>query len=186
VFALSAAFAVMSIIAVLSIPARVVDYHHARGLVRGDSGHPDRKTDLHASKLRLLLHCHPLLLLAAALALFNLGNSALLPLFSQAIVAYGHGNPSTVTAQTIIISQLVMLPLRGFVAGTVAQTWGIWPVQTFDGIAAGLQSAVAPAMVVDLLHGSGYVNLGQGVDESGARRHACRTLRLCHGVLRAG
>lgn len=39
---------------------------------------------------------------------------------------------------------------------------GVWPVQVLDGIGAGLQSVVVPALVVRLLHGSGRVNAGQG------------------------
>ena len=137
----------------------------------------------------MLLTCRPLLLLAAALAMFHLGNAAMLPLYGLAVVAAHQGDPSAFTAQTIVVAQLVMvaaaffanrlirrigywgvilitffaLPLRGLVAAMFINAWGVWPVQALDGIGAGLQSVAVPALVVRLLQGTGRVNVGQGV-----------------------
>ena len=32
-----------------------------------------------------------------------------------------------------------------FLAGTIIQYWGVWPVQALDGIGAGLQSVAVPS-----------------------------------------
>ncbi|SEJ74991.1 MFS transporter [Paraburkholderia diazotrophica] len=185
VFALSAAFGLACIGSVLLIPARAVHRHYARGLAHDDEQDPSQ---VHADSMRVLLRCRPLLVLAVVLAAFNLGNSAMLPLYSLAASAAHQDGASQITAANIIISQIVMLiaavyasrlirrwgfwwvilatlitlPLRGFTAAWLTTPLGILPVQIFDGIGSGLQSVAIPALVVHLLHGSGRVNLGQG------------------------
>ncbi|TDY20981.1 putative MFS family arabinose efflux permease [Paraburkholderia sp. BL6665CI2N2] len=190
VFVLSALFGLLSIVAVASIPGDAIDHEAARGAGADASAGASAATgEPPASGLRVLLQSRPLLLLAAALGLFHLGNAAMLPLYGLAIVAAHQGEPSAFTAQTIVIAQLVMvaaavlanrlirwrgywwvilltflaLPLRGLIAASVIHAWGVWPVQALDGIGAGLQSVAVPALVVRLLEGSGRVNVGQGV-----------------------
>ncbi|WGS54304.1 MFS transporter [Paraburkholderia sp. D15] len=188
VFALSAAFGVLSIICVVMIRGDAIDHHVARGLAPAEPSHEAAKDDA-ASGLRILLQCRPLLVLAAALALFHLGNAAMLPLYGLAIVAAHKGDPSAFTAETIVIAQGVMvvaamfanrlirwrgywwvilltflaLPVRGLIAASLIEAWGVWPVQALDGVGAGLQSVAVPALVVHLLNGTGRVNVGQGV-----------------------
>ncbi|WP_133646387.1 MFS transporter [Paraburkholderia flava] len=190
VFALAAAFGVLSIVSVLLIPARAIDYASARGLEPDDSNdarveHPQTA---HARGLRTLFQNRPLVLLGGSLALFHLGNAAMLPLYGMGVVVAHRSNPSAFTAQTIVIAQLVMvgaawlaprlirtrgywwvllvsylaLPLRGALAALLMSASGVWPVQILDGIGAGLQSVAVPALVVSLLKGSGRVNVGQG------------------------
>jgi MFS family permease len=187
VFALSAAFGIFSLIAVTMIRPDAIDHDVARGL--GSDRSTQESADAKVSGLRILLQCRPLIVLAAALALFHLGNAAMLPLYGLAIVAAHQGDPSAFTAETIVIAQLVMvgaamfanrlirwrgywwvilitflaLPLRGMLAASVIHQWGVWPVQALDGIGAGLQSVAVPALVVRLLEGTGRVNAGQGV-----------------------
>ena len=187
VFALSAAFGVLSIVAVVMIRSDSIDHHAARGLASAESHQGAAESNV--SGLRILLQCRPLLVLAAALALFHLGNAAMLPLYGLAIVAAHQGDPSAFTAETIVIAQAVMvvaallanrlirrhgywwvilltflaLPVRGLIAASLIQAWGVWPVQALDGIGAGLQSVAVPALVVRLLNGTGRVNAGQGV-----------------------
>jgi MFS family permease len=183
VFALAGMFGVLAVISTLLIPRDSIDHDSARGAVSSSGEHED------ASGFRVLLTCRPLLLLAAALAMFHLGNAAMLPLYGLAVVAAHKGDPSAFTAQTIVVAQLVMvvaacvasrmiqrigywwvilitflaLPLRGLVAAMFITAWGVWPVQALDGIGAGLQSVAVPALVVRLLQGTGRVNVGQGV-----------------------
>ncbi|MDR5759688.1 MFS transporter [Caballeronia sp. LZ035] len=186
VFGLAGVFAVLMVIATLLIRRDAIDHDSARGLGGSKASHPE---DEHASGFRVLLTCRPLLLLAASLAMFHLGNAAMLPLYGLAVVAAHQGDPSAFTAQTIVVAQLVMvvaacfanrliqrigywgvilitffaLPLRGMVAAMFITAWGVWPVQALDGIGAGLQSVAVPALVVRLLQGTGRVNVGQGV-----------------------
>ncbi|MDR5815983.1 MULTISPECIES: MFS transporter [unclassified Caballeronia] len=186
VFGLAGVFAVLMVISTLLIRRDAIDHDSARGLGGLGASNPEHE---HASGFRVLLTCRPLLLLAASLAMFHLGNAAMLPLYGLAVVAAHQGDPSAFTAQTIVVAQLVMvvaacfanrliqrigywgvilitflaLPLRGLVAAMFITAWGVWPVQALDGIGAGLQSVAVPALVVRLLQGTGRVNVGQGV-----------------------
>ncbi|MCC4585634.1 MFS transporter [Xanthomonas melonis] len=181
VFVLTAVFGALAVAAALAIPASAIDDRAARGL-RQDEGRTM------PGGWRVLLTCRPLALLALTLGLFHLGNAAMLPLYGLAIVAAHAGDPSALTATTIVVAQATMvvvallamrwirihghwrvllvaflaLPLRALVAASVIQGWGVFPVQVLDGLGAGLQSVVVPALVARLLHGTGRVNVGQG------------------------
>ncbi len=181
IFWLAAAFGALSIASVLMLPRRAIDDDAARGLA-GDKG------DLQARGMRVLMECKPLLVLAACLALFHLGNGAMLPLYGLAVVAAHKGEPAAVVATTIVVAQGVMvlasivamrmadargywlvilitfiaLPIRGLLAASVIQGWGVYPVQVLDGIGAGLQSVAVPGLVARILDGTGRVNAGQG------------------------
>jgi MFS family permease len=182
VFWLAALFGVLSIASVLMIPAAAIDDDEARGL---------RKTGDETGKvggITVLLECKPLLILAAALACFHLGNGAMLPLYGLAVVANKHGDPAGFVAMTIVIAQGTMIlaslvamrladregywlvlmisfiaqPIRGVIAAHVMNKWGVYPVQILDGIGAGLQSVAVPGLVARILSGTGRINVGQG------------------------
>ncbi|MEQ7991232.1 MFS transporter [Xanthomonas hortorum] len=173
IFVLTAAFGVLAIVAVWLIPSAAIDHRAARGL-----GNTEGADTL--SGWRVLLTCRPLALLAVTLGLFHLGNAAMLPLYGMAIVAAHAGDPSALTATTIVVALLAMrwirvhghwwvllvafmaLPLRALVAASLIQGWGVFPVQMLDGLGAGLQAVVVPALVARLLQGTGRVNVGQG------------------------
>ena len=136
----------------------------------------------------MLLENKPLLILAAALAMLHLGNGAMLPLYGLAVIKAGKADPAGFVAMTIVVAQGVMvlaslaamalaekrgywlvmlltfiaLPIRGVVASSVIESWGVWPVQALDGIGAGLQSVAVPGLVARILAGTGRVNVGQG------------------------
>ncbi len=182
VFWLAAVFGILSVLSVLMIPRASIDDDAARGLKRGGT---DREE---ASGFRVLLACKPLLILAAALACFHLGNGAMLPLYGLAVVAEKQGDPASFVAITIVVAQGVMivaslvamrlaerrgywlvllisfvaLPVRGLVAAHFIGRWGVYPVQMLDGIGAGLQSVAVPGLVARTLNGTGRVNVGQG------------------------
>jgi MFS family permease len=184
IFFLIAAFGVMSIISVLLIQESAIDHQAARGLEHSDGREDNEK----AEGFKVLLRNKPMLILAAALACFHLGNGAMLPLYGLAVVADAKGNPAIFTAETVVVAQGVMilasilamrmaadqgywlvllisflaLPVRGVLAGTFIEQWGVWPVQALDGIGAGLQSVAVPGLVACLLNGTGRVNVGQG------------------------
>jgi MFS family permease len=182
VFWLAALFGILSIASVLLIPKNAIDDDEARGL--------DKSTDANAKVggITVLLECKPLLILAAALACFHLGNGAMLPLYGLAVVANKQGDPAGFVAITIVVAQATMilaslvamrlaekegywlvllvsfiaLPIRGVVAAHVMSKWGVYPVQILDGIGAGLQSVAVPGLVARILSGTGRVNVGQG------------------------
>ncbi|MDR8052431.1 MFS transporter [Burkholderia cenocepacia] len=197
VFALVGVFTVLAIVSTLAIPGQAIDHASARGLEPAGVApgtHPaspaafDAASTSRVGGLRTLAENRPLVLLGASLALFHLGNAAMLPLYGMGVVVTQRSNASAFTAQTIVIAQCVMiaaawlaprlirahgywrvlllsylvLPVRGAVAAAWMSEAGVWPVQVLDGIGAGLQSVVVPALVVRLLHGTGRVNAGQG------------------------
>jgi MFS family permease len=181
VFGLAALFGVLSIVSVMMIPRDAIDDNVARGLEEGDAS-------AKASGFKVLAECKPLLILAAALACFHLGNAAMLPLYGMAVVAAKQGNPAGFVALTIVVAQGVMvvaslvatrmiekegawivmllsflaLPVRGALAAGLIDAWGVYPVQMLDGVGAGLQSVAVPALVARILNGTGRVNVGQG------------------------
>ncbi|WP_294275130.1 MFS transporter [uncultured Sphingomonas sp.] len=185
IFFLAAAFGVLAIISVLSIPERAIDHRAARGLEDEDG---DDQEGGQAEGFKALFSNKPMLILAGALACFHLGNGAMLPLYGMAVVGAGKGDAAMFTATTVMVAQAVMivaslmamkvaagrgywlvllisfaaLPLRGFLAGSFIEHWGVWPVQALDGIGAGLQSVAVPGLVACLLNGTGRVNVGQG------------------------
>ena len=187
IFYLAAAFGVLAITSVLLIPEKAIDHRAARGLEGKASGDEEGGAGK-AEGFKTLLRNKPILILAASLACFHLGNGAMLPLYGLAVVGAGKGNASLFVAETVVVAQAVMilasliamrmaagkgywlvmlisfavLPLRGFLAGTFIEHWGVWPVQALDGIGAGLQSVAVPGLVACLLNGTGRVNVGQG------------------------
>jgi MFS family permease len=182
VFWLAALFGVLSIISVLMIPSASIDDDEARGL-DNSSGHGGK-----IGGITVLLECRPLLILAAALACFHLGNGAMLPLYGLAVVANKQGDPAGFVAITIVVAQgtmisasliamrlaekegywlvllvsFIALPIRGVIAAHLINKWGVYPVQFLDGIGAGLQSVAVPGLVARILNGTGRVNVGHG------------------------
>jgi MFS family permease len=182
VFWLAATFGVLSIASVLTIPALAIDDRAARGLESAD------KDGGQATGFRVLVESRPLIVLAAALACFHLGNGAMLPLYGLAMVAAKQGDPARLVATTIVVAQGVMivasvlatrmaerrgywlvilisflaLPLRGIIAAHLVTNLGVIPVQALDGVGAGLQSVAVPGLVARILQGTGRVNVGQG------------------------
>lgn len=185
IFYLAAVFGALAILSVLMIPERAIDHAAARGL---ESEEEEDHGGGQAEGFAALLHTKPLLILAAALACFHLGNGAMLPLYGLAVVGAGKGDAALFTATTVVVAQAVMivtallamrmaagkgywlvllisfasLPLRGLLAGSFIEHWGVWPVQALDGIGAGLQSVAVPGLVACMLNGTGRVNVGQG------------------------
>src|SRR3569833_4244853 len=138
--------------------------------------------------MSVLLKHKPLLVLALTLAVFHLGNAAIVPLYGLAAVAQGQANGPSFVATTVVIAQGVMvvtslvavqvagkrnywpvilvsfmfLPIRGVLAFFVTGWWGVVPMQVLDGVGAGLQTVAVAGMVARSLSGTGRINLGQG------------------------
>ncbi len=192
VFWLSAVFGVLTIISVLMIPADAIDDDEACGatpVTVGPLGEGEPARHRKPSGFKVLAESKPLLILAGALALFHLGNGAMLPLFGLAVVSAGQADPAGFVALTVVVAQGTMimtsliamhmaerrgqwlvllvsfasLPIRGFVAAHLITSWGVYPVQVLDGIGAGLQSVAVPTLVARILNGTGRINVGQGV-----------------------
>jgi len=181
IFVLAAVFGTLSIASVFLIPADLIDYGAARGLKEDEEG-------TKVSGYRVLIECSPLMVLAAALLAFHLGNAAMLPLYGMAVVKDAHANGPGFVALTVVMAQATMilasiiawrlaeakgywlvmlisfiaLPIRGVVAAYLLVPWGVYPVQILDGVGAGLQSVAVPGLVARVLNGTGRINVGQG------------------------
>jgi MFS transporter len=62
----------------------------------------------------------------------------------------------------VLVLALVALPVRGVIAATAADSWGLLPVQILDGVGAGLLGVATPGLVARILAGTGHVNAGLG------------------------
>jgi len=186
VLVLMTLMACASLLCLRNIRPQDIDNERARGL--------DPKSALGGtqcaptSTLQALAHSRELGLLAATMLLFHLGNAAMLPLFAQSMVTRAAVEPSAFTASTVIVAQLVMipmalwagkfanhhgyrplimaalvvLPVRGIVAGFWESPWALIPVQVLDGIGAGLLGVALPGLVSSILRGTGHINAGLG------------------------
>ncbi len=185
VFYLAAGFGVVTMFCTLMIPRKAINDRAARGMKKEDDD-----DDNEVSGVSVLLKCKPLLILASALALFHMGNAAMLPLYGMAVTAASPDktNGADFVALTIVIAQVSMivmsvlgmrvaekhgywhillisflaLPLRGILASQWIGALGVYPVQILDGVGAGLQSVAVPGLVARILNGTGRVNVGQG------------------------
>jgi len=181
VFWLAAVFSALSIASVFAIPKTIIDDAEARGL-------PDTQDAARPRGWASLFESKPLLVAAAALMLFYLGDAAMLPLYGMAVVAAHRGDPAGFVAMTIVVAQGVMvvtsliamklaarrgywlvlliafalLPIRGLVASSLITAWGVWPVETLDGVTSGLLSVAAPGLIARIMDGTGRVNAAQG------------------------
>jgi MFS family permease len=179
---LALGFGVIAVACVLSIAPGQIDDRSARGLrTVADSKQSARG-------LSVLWTCRPLLALGATLAIFSLGNGAMLSIYALAVVDAKQGDPAAFVAATIVIAQITMvfasllamrfigqrgywpvilvsllvLPIRAVIAPHVIKSWGVWPMQILDGITSGLQTVAVPGLVARILNGTGRINAGQG------------------------
>jgi predicted MFS family arabinose efflux permease len=181
IFALSALFGAITVFCVLLIPPSAIDDRAARGSKEDD---PESQP----SALTVLMKHKALLVLALALAVFHLGNAAIVPLYGMSAVSGNKANGPSFVATTIVIAQGMMviasiiaihviekrnywlvllisflvLPMRGAIAYFLTGWWGVAPLEILDGVGIGLQSVAVPGMVARSLYGTGRVNLAQG------------------------
>lgn len=180
VFYLMAFMAALTIFLVLRINPAEIDYEEARGL---------DKTTHQTINIAQVFRDHPMLMVVGlTLLLFHLGNAAMLPLLGQRVATNELMNPAVYTAGTVVIAQatmipmallaawyshkngywllflvaLLVLPVRGVLAGTVPGLWSVVPVQILDGVGAGLLGVATPGIVAQILRGTGRVNMGLG------------------------
>ena len=185
VFFLVPLFAVLTSVAVLSIPAHAIDYDRARGLDTGSSRIEHEKP----VGWSVILECRPLVVLSVANALFHFANAPMLPLLGQKLALAHPGAETALTSACIITAQLVTIP-TALMVGWKANSWGrkallligfaalpvrgvlytlsdnaVWlvSVQILDGIAAGTLDALIPLVLADVMRGTGRYNLARGM-----------------------
>jgi hypothetical protein len=191
--------AICATMAVFAIRNDDIDNRVARGL----SGSADPAA---LPKLSVILAHPAVITIGVTLLLFHLANAALLPMLSMRVASAPGGEISAgvYAAATVVISQLVMIPvalfaaaraekygyplliaaalivlLRAALACTSADPLFMIPVQIMDGVAAGLLGVAVPGYIVKLLEGSGHTNAGQSFVMllQGRARHSVRAWR---------
>ncbi len=185
VFLLVPVFAMLTVIAVLSIPAEAIDYNRARDL-EPEPGAAESQTRV--AGYRILFESRPLVIFGLCVMLFHLANAALLPLVGQKLAAAYPKEATAMMSACIVAAQAVMLPIA-LLVGHTADTWGRKPlflagfailpiravlytlsdnsfwlvgVQVLDGVGAGIFCALTPLVIADIMRGTGRYNLAQG------------------------
>ena len=183
VFLLVPLFAMLASIAVLSVPAKSIDYNRARDL-DGDLDAPATG----AAGYSILFKSRPLVIFGLCVMLFHFANAALLPLVGQKLAAAYPKEATAMMSSCIIAAQMVMLPIA-LLVGRTADSWGRKPlfvagfavlpiravlytlsdnsfwligVQLLDGVGAGIFGALTPLVIADIMRGTGRYNLAQG------------------------
>ncbi len=174
--------AVAAAAAVATTPANAWNGRRAHGWQEDEPDEADRRPPL----LRVLAN-RRMALLAAALALFNLGNGAMLSLVGQRLAATGIDATSW-TAAYVIVAQLTMIPVALWAGSLAGKRWRrallpiacgaflmravfsalvgapswLLPAEVLDGVASGLLGVAIPVLVADLTWGSGHTQTALG------------------------
>ena len=182
-FYLLPAFAALTIGAVLSIPARAIDHDRARGLAAEDVGAASQPEGW-----RMLLRSRPLVVFAAASAIFSFANTPLLQLVAQKLALAHPGYETGLTSTAIILTQLATIPmallaaranalgrrplliiafaavpLRSLLCASFDNPSWLFGVQLLDGVGAGMYDVLLPLVLADVMRGTGRYSLARGV-----------------------
>jgi len=182
IFFVTAALGIPGILALSQIRHSEIDLASARG------GRLKPRSDtLHG--IGELLANRALMILAAAVVLFQLANAALLPFMASALVVAKNQHSTLFVAAAIVGPQLVgsaisgwvgrqvervgrrpllmlafaPLPVRGLVLAMSSDPYVITLVQLLDGISAATIGILVPLVIADATRGSGHFNLAQGM-----------------------
>jgi len=184
VFYLVPVFALLTSLAVLSIPAGAIDHDRARGL---DTDSP--VSQAHAESWRAMLRHGPLLVLAGGMALFHFANAPILLLLGMELEERHPGSVTLLMSMGIVVAQLVSIP-TALLVGVLADRWGrkpllllgfaalplrallyaatdhpAWlvPGQMLDGVSLGTLDALIALILADIMRGTGRYNAARGL-----------------------
>jgi MFS family permease len=181
-FLFAPTFAVLTSIAVLSIPASAINHERARG------GQPrSLAQDGSPKNWRVLLSYRSLLVFGASTMLFHFANAPMLPLVVQKISFENPGWESGLTSIAIIITQAVTilmaalvsranaigrkplliiafaaLPLRIALCFLSEDPVWLLAIQVLDGVGGGFFEALLPLVLADIMIGTGHYSLARG------------------------
>jgi MFS family permease len=183
VFLVTFMLAIPTLLALSRIREREIDIAQAHGAVVREV--PDPKT----TSVFSLVRQKPLLIFAVSMLLFQLANSAMLPLMAGVVTTRSSQWAPVLIAACIIVPQAIValtspsvgrkaqqwgrrpllllafaaLAFRGLLFATVRDPYLLVVVQVFDGITAAVFSVMVPLVVADIAFGSGHFNLAQGI-----------------------
>jgi len=181
-FWILAAMAVGSLVAIAATPGSAWNACRAHGWNEAETATPDKKHPVHH-----VLGNARLLLLAAALALFALGNGPMLSLIGQRMVAR-HQDATSWVAVYVFVAQLTMVPvalwagslcdrhgrrrllllaaaaltLRAGLSAWVTSPFWLIPAEVLDGVGSGVLGVAVPVLVADITWGSGRTQTALG------------------------
>lgn len=183
-FFLAPVFGVLTAFAALSIPGAAIDHEKARGLTP-QAVAPEARIE---PGWRSLLRIKPLVVLAAAAALFHFANAPMLPLVAQKLALANPGFETSLTSAAIMVAQFATilmalvvtlanrigrkpllliafaaLPLRAALCAMTDNPTSLLAIQLLDGIGGGLFEALLPLVLADIMAGSGHYSLARGV-----------------------
>jgi len=186
VFLVTAALAIPTLLALISIPAAAVDP------LRADGGNGARTEEgRHVSHVAIssLLRKQGLLAFTLCILLFHLANAAMLPLVGSDVTMRSSRWATALVAACIIAPQLVVaaispkvgelaqdwgrrpllligfgvLPLRGALLAWTSDPYMIVAVQALDGLSGAVLGVLVPLTLADVSRGTGRFNLAQGI-----------------------
>ncbi|HEY3919296.1 MAG TPA: MFS transporter [Stellaceae bacterium] len=182
VFVLTAALAVPALAALWRIRAVDIDPRHTSA----DS--QSERRNVPPARLVDILENRDLLIFGGCLALFHLGNAAMLPLAGSIITMRSNEWATSLIAACIVVPQIVVavfspwvgrkaeqwgrkpvlllgfaaLPVRGVLFALIASPWLLVVVQVLDGISAAVIGVLLPIVIADLTRRSGHFNAALG------------------------
>ena len=183
VFVVTAVLLMPAVISLAFIHTHEIDPERAHG---GQAEKPPQRL---LSSLRPRDRLRPLLIFSASFMLFQLANSAMLPLMGSVLTMRSSRWASVLIAACIVVPQLLVAVVSPWV-GRTAQSWGRRPlllmgfavlpirgvlfavihdpnvlvvVQLLDGISAAVFGVLVPLVVADVTRGTGHFNLALGI-----------------------
>jgi MFS family permease len=190
VFFLTAALCVPTLLALAYIRDEEIDPARAHG------GIPDKSHGELASEwafMRSIVRNRALMIFAGAVVVFQLANTAMLPLIGSTVTMRSSHWATVLVAACIVVPQLLVavaspwvgrqaqrwgrrpllllgfaaLPIRGILVATTADPYLLVAIQALDGISAAVLGVLVPLVIADTTRGTGHFNLAQGVVGAG-------------------
>jgi predicted MFS family arabinose efflux permease len=179
--AVLAAMATATLVTLWSMDSQAIDPDRMRGRKKREKGEKRGAT-------RALLKSRRFWTIMGVIVLFQLGNSAMLPLLSQRIVAEGAQNPTSWTSWCVMAASATMIPvawtvgriadrvgrryllifacgvviLRCLVAMWASGNYWLIPIEILDGFCAATFSVSLPLAIADITYGSGRTQTAIG------------------------
>jgi len=181
IFFFVVALSVPTILVLLLINPREIDYDLARGSPKDEKGGK-------AESVWVLFKDRSLVIFLVCAVMFHFANAAMLPLLGQQL-AKGHGRSSMLFMSACVITTQFVITLLSSWSGRKAGMWGRKPllliafgvlpvrgvlytltsntvllvaIQVLDGIGAGIFGVVSVLVIADLTRGTGRFNLTLG------------------------
>jgi predicted MFS family arabinose efflux permease len=183
VFFVTAVLMVPALIALAFIRTSEVDPERAHG------GQPEQPPERPLSHLLTRARLYPLLVFSVSFTLFQLANTAMLPLMGSVLTMRSSQWASVLIAACIVVPQLLValispwvgrraqivgrrplllfgfavLPIRGILFAVVQDPNVLVVAQLLDGISGAVFGVLVPLVVADVTRGTGHFNLALGI-----------------------